>query len=276
MGPSKSNNGWNATDEKKMAPYVSQKGMIGVKKMNEPPLTSIIILTFNELRFTKLCLEFIRRYTSEPYELIVVDNASTDGTVGYLQDQKDIKLIINNQNRGFAKGCNQGIKIASGDYVLLLNNDTAVSPGWLGNMINCLESDESIGIVGPRSNCAKPPQLLKVDYKNMDEMLNFSTQFNMVRDPGKWFELEMAVGFCMLIKRKVIDEVGLLDESFGIGFFEDDDYSRRTKEKGFKIICAGDTFVHHFGSASFIGNKINYKWLIRNNWVKFNTKWKKR
>ncbi|MHB9093104.1 MAG: glycosyltransferase family 2 protein [Eubacteriales bacterium] len=244
--------------------------------MNTPRLTSIIILTFNELRFTKVCLEYIRRYTSEPYELVVVDNASTDGTVEYLRGQKDIKLVINDKNNGFAKGCNQGIEIAAGDYILLLNNDTAVSPGWLGNMIVCLESDQSIGIVGPRSNYVKEPQRLKVEYTTMDQIVSFSTQFNKVSDPSKWFELEMAVGFCMLIKRKVIDVVGLLDEQFGKGFFEDDDYCRRAKEKGFKIMCAGDTFVHHFGSASFIGNKIDYNRLERENWIKYNAKWHKR
>ena len=239
-------------------------------------LTSIIVLTFNELRFTQVCLEYIRRYTPEPYELIVVDNASTDGTVEYLVSQKDIKLTLNAKNNGFAKGCNQGIRIASGDYILLLNNDTAVSPRWLENMIACLESDSSIGIVGPRSNYAKPPQLLKVEYTNMEEVLNFSTQFNSAGDPSKWFELEMAVGFCMLMKRDVINQVGLLDERFGIGFFEDDDYCRRAREKGFRILCAGDTFVHHFGSASFHGNKIDYNSLVQKNWQKYNAKWYKR
>ncbi len=241
--------------------------------MKKPRLTSIIILTFNQLRFTEVCIEHIRRYTPEPYELIIIDNASTDGTVNYLQDQQDIKLVINDQNKGFAKGCNQGIEIAAGDYILLLNNDTAVSPGWLGNMITCLESDNSIGIVGPRSNYVKQPQRLKVEYSNMEEMLSFSTQFNKTSDPSKWFELAMAVGFCMLIKKQVINEVGLLDERFGIGFFEDDDYCRRAREKGFRIMCAGDTFVHHFGSASFIGNKIDYNRLVRKNWQKYQAKW---
>ncbi len=243
--------------------------------MNGSKLTSIIILTFNELRFTQVCLEYIRRYTPESYELIVVDNASTDGTVEYLRDQRDIKLVLNAKNNGFARGCNQGIEIASGDYILLLNNDTAVSPGWLKNMITCLESNESIGIVGPRSNYVKAPQILKVEYKNMEEILSFSTQFNSASDPSKWFELEMAVGFCMLIKKQVINEVGLLDERFGIGFFEDDDYCRRAREKGFRIVCAGDTFVHHFGSASFIGNQIDYNRLVRKNWQKYLAKWKK-
>lgn len=243
--------------------------------MNESGVTSIIILTFNELRFTEVCLEYIRRHTPEPYELIIVDNASTDGTVEYLQGQRDIKLVLNDKNNGFAKGCNQGIEIASGDYILLLNNDTVSSPGWLRNMITCLKSNKSIGIVGPRSNYVKAPQRVSVEYTTMEEMLSFSTQFNKAGDPSKWFELEMAVGFCMLIKKEVIDAVGLLDERFGIGFFEDDDYCRRARRKGYKIMCAGDTFIHHFGSASFIGNKVDYNRLVHENWIKYNAKWHK-
>lgn len=237
-------------------------------------LTSIVILTYNELEYTRWCLASIRYYTSEPYELIVVDNGSTDGTVEFLRSQQDIRFIHNRENKGFAKGCNQGISQAAGDYVLLLNNDTAVASGWLRNMINCLESNPATGIVGPRSNFVKGPQSLPVEYKNMDEMFAFSSRFNEKPDPAKWFELEMAVGFCMLIRRHVIDVVGLLDERFGIGCFEDDDYCRRAKLKGFKIMCAGDTFVHHFGSRSFIGNNIDRDRLVRENWQKYLTKWK--
>lgn len=237
-------------------------------------LTSIVIPTFNQLEYTRWCVASIRFFTTEPYELIVVDNGSSDGTREYLQTQKDIRPILNEMNGGFAKACNQGIRQAAGDFVLLLNNDTAVAAGWLRNMINCLESNPAIGIVGPRTNFAKGPQSLQVDYANMDEMFAFSCQFNAKPDPSKWFELEMAVGFCMLVKRQVIESVGLLDERFGIGFFEDDDYCRRVRLKEFRIMCAGDTFVHHFGSRSFIGNKIDRDRLVQENWRKYAAKWK--
>ena len=98
-------------------------------------LTSIIIPTYNQLEYTRWCLDSIRYYTGEPYELIVVDNGSTDGTVEYLWSQEDIRFIHNRENKGFAGGCNQGISHSAGDYVLLLNNDTVVASGWLGNMI---------------------------------------------------------------------------------------------------------------------------------------------
>ena len=96
-------------------------------------LTSIIIVTFNELDYTRQCVESIRRLTDEPYELIFVDNASTDGTVQYLECQPDAKVIRNSDNRGFPAAVNQGIAAASGSQVLLLNNDTIVTTGGCGD-----------------------------------------------------------------------------------------------------------------------------------------------
>ncbi len=106
--------------------------------------TSIIILTYNNLSLTKGCIESIFKYTEkDSYEIIVVDNASTDDTVAYLKEQKDIKTIFNSENVGFPKGCNMGIQLASKDNdILLLNNDTIVTTNWLKNLKICLESDE--------------------------------------------------------------------------------------------------------------------------------------
>jgi len=247
----------------------------GVKVMVKQPVVSIIIPTFNQLGYTKLCLTGIRRFTPEPYELIVVDNSSTDGTIDYLMSQKDIIPIINKENKGFSKACNQGIKAAAGKHLLLLNNDTIVGPNWLRNLIRCLESDSSTGIVGPRSNFAQQPQYLKVNYRSLGEMLEFSKQFNSRPDPAKWFELNLAVGFCMLIRWPVIEKAGLLDERFGIGNFEDNDFCNRAKAAGFKIMCAGDTFVHHFGNRTFIGNNMDYNRIFQENRQKYHAKWGK-
>jgi cellulose synthase/poly-beta-1,6-N-acetylglucosamine synthase-like glycosyltransferase len=97
--------------------------------------TSIIILTHNQLSFTEMCLHSLRLFTPEPNQLIVVDNHSTDGTVDFLRRQADVQLIENATNRGFPAGCNQAIRIATGDQILLLNNDTIVTPGWLGRLL---------------------------------------------------------------------------------------------------------------------------------------------
>ena len=94
-------------------------------------MTSIVILTFNKISYTKKCIESIRKYTSKgSYEIIVVDNASTDGTISWLKEQSDIITIFNKDNLGFPKGCNQGIEIAQGSEVLLLNNDVFASTAF--------------------------------------------------------------------------------------------------------------------------------------------------
>ena len=109
--------------------------------------TSIIILTYNNLPLTKACLESIYHYTEkDTYEIIVVDNNSSDDTRTWLLEQTSLKLILNTENKGFPKGCNQGIQIANQENdILLLNNDTIVTENWLKNLKKCLDSNPKIG-----------------------------------------------------------------------------------------------------------------------------------
>lgn len=235
-------------------------------------LTSIVILAWNQLFYTKMCIESIQQYTDSPYELILVDNGSTDGTGEYFGSIPGAVVIKNPVNRGFAAGCNQGMRAARGDYILLLNNDTVVSHNWLSNLINCLESSPEIGIVGPVSNYVSGVQLIPTAYQSLEEMHQFAKEFNRP-DPSRWFDTERLVGFCMLIRRSVVDRIGLLDEDFGIGNFEDDDYCLRARQAGFRLVCAGDTFVHHFGNKTFAGNKVDLDSLLAENRIKFCQKW---
>ncbi len=235
--------------------------------------TSIIILTHNKLDYTKLCIESIRLYTNpDCYELIVVDNASTDGTKDWLLIQSDIITILNETNVGFPKGCNQGINIASGDSILLLNNDTIATPNWLNNMVTCLYSSELIGAVGPVTNNCGYYQRINTTYSTVEEMQQFAKDFNKL-DQAKWEYSLKLIGFCMLIKREVCEKVGILDERFTPGNFEDDDYSFRIWSAGFKLIICRDTFIHHFGSISFRENSKSFMELLNSNEKKFEEKW---
>lgn len=182
--------------------------------------TSIIILTYNQLDYTKKCIESIRQYTKDNiYEVIVVDNNSTDDTVEWLKKQKDIKIVQNNKNLGFPKGCNQGILAARKDYdIMLLNNDIVVTYNWLTNLKKSLYGSDDIGAVGPITNKAVYYQSIKVDYKELDEMQAFAKKFN-IWDTQKHEQRIRLIGFCMLIKRQVLDKVGLLDERFTPGNF---------------------------------------------------------
>ncbi|MBL8025067.1 MAG: glycosyltransferase, partial [Fibrobacteres bacterium] len=241
---------------------------------------SIVILTFNQREYTEKCLESIRANTPQgSYEIIIVDNASKDGTAEWLKSEKAAgkihQLILNSDNRGVSGGWNQGMRVATGDYVLIFNNDTIVPVNWLNNMLRCAESRPDIGMVGPMSNSISGLQCEKVcGYTSMHEFREFSEKY-MAEQSGNWWELFRIVGFCMLIKRKVVAEVGEFDERFGKGNFEDDDYCIRVRRAGYKIMVAGDSFIHHFGGVSFGQAGIDWQEQMRKNQILFREKWDK-
>ncbi|MGG3738364.1 glycosyltransferase [Aeribacillus pallidus] len=235
--------------------------------------TSIIILTHNQLDYTKQCIESITKYTKEgSYEIIIVDNHSTDGTVEWLKQQNNIKVIFNNENLGFPKGCNQGIEMATGENILLLNNDTIVTKNWLDNLLTCLYSSDDIGAVGPVTNSAAYYSTIPVNYTSIDEMHQFAASYN-VPNPDKWEERLKLIGFCMLIKKEAFDKVGLLDERFTPGNFEDDDYSVRLRKAGYRLLLCKDTFIHHYGSISWKKDVNTYSRVLTENEKKFKEKW---
>ena len=236
-------------------------------------MTSIVILTFNKISYTKKCIESIRKYTSKgSYEIIVVDNASTDGTISWLKEQSDIITIFNKDNLGFPKGCNQGIEIAQGSEILLLNNDVIVTPKWLEQMLEALYSSEKVGAVGPVTNYA-PGQEITVTYQNEAEMVSFASEVTE-KFKNKWSQKTKLIGFCLLFKKSVLDEVGLLDELFTPGNYEDYDISFRLLLAGYKLLLCHNVFIHHFGSISFGTDNRKFDDLLRENKLKFLEKWK--
>ncbi len=240
-------------------------------------LTSIIILTFNEIKYTKKCFESIKTYTPESHEIIFVDNGSTDGTVKWLRqlvnENKNIKLIENKTNLGFAKGCNQGINMASGEYILLLNNDVVVTKGWLSGMLDCIKREESIGIVGPMTNNISGIQRV-IDYENinLENLFDYAESF-MEKNKYRRIPVRRVAGFCMLFKYELVKDIGMLDESFGSGNYEDDDFCLRAILSGYRNYIAGDVFIYHYGSRSFKGNGIDYRKAIEKNQKIFKKKW---
>ena len=240
-------------------------------------MTSIIILTFNELKYTKECIESIRKHTPEQHQIILIDNGSTDGTVKWLRqiaaDNKNYKVIENSENLGFAKGCNQGISEANGEYILLLNNDVVVTEGWLNGLLECLSSSADTGIVGPMTNSISGPQkVADIGYKSIEGLDSFAKSFRE-RFRHRHIFMRRIVGFCMLFKHELAGRIGYLDETFGTGNFEDDDYCLRAALAGFRNMVAGDVFIHHYGSKSFIGNRINYASAMSGNRKLFDEKW---
>ena len=217
---------------------------------------SIIILAYNQLENgTKPCIESVCKYTNpEDFELIVVDNNSSDNTAEYLkelkQEKQNVKIVLNITNRGYAGGNNDGIKLATGDYIILLNNDTLVTPSWLENLLKYFEQEDKIGLCGPVTNNASSVQCLNFDNISPDNYFEQSNSYTEKRI-GSYFETNKLTFFCVAIKKELLQTVGLLDENYGRGYFEDDDFCRRAQNKGYKLICVEDSFVYHQGCLSF-------------------------
>jgi len=273
------------TDSNRIRPYnKKQKCTEGYSTQRKTlkPVTSIIILACNQLDYTRKCIQSIINNTLANFELIIVDNASTDGTIQYLQSlsntpilENRLKVIRNSKNMGFAAGNNQGIAAASGDYILLMNNDVVVTPCWLERLINCAKRNLKIGIVGPCSSYVSGTQLVKdvtYDLITLDGLSEFSNKF-ADEHADQVQQILRVVGFCMLIKRAVIDKIGGMDDRYGLGNFEDDDFSLRATIAGFQSWIARDCFIHHFGHRTFIGEKVDLSKSLHKNWDVFKDKW---
>ncbi|MGY2258331.1 glycosyltransferase [Pseudomonas sp. SDO55104_S430] len=242
------------------------------------PRVSVIVVTYNNIELTKACLASLDANTNhENLEIIVVDNASVDGTPTLLNEWvtegKNRRIILNEDNRGFAAGNNQGLAIADGKYLVLLNNDTFVTPGWIRTLYRHLERNKSIGIIGPVTNNIGNEAKIQISYQNMNEMLVEAAKYTHSHI-GKLQNIQTAAFFCVMFSREVYEAVGPLDEAFGRGFFEDDDYCRRVEQLGRTICCAEDVFIHHHLSASF--NKLrsaDRQALFEQNKATYEAKW---
>jgi GT2 family glycosyltransferase len=241
------------------------------------PVASVVVVAFDGLVFTRLCLESVLAHTRGEYEVIVVDNASSDDTPDYLRHLAErnprVRIISNERNVGFAAANNQGLDAAKGEVLVLLNNDTVVAPGWLERLA-ARSADARVGAVGPVTNRSNTESQIETSYRSYGEMLEFAEARAREHD-GQVREVGMLTMFCVALRRDVLDRVGLLDTRFGIGTLEDDDYAMRLRAAGYRLVCAEDVFVHHFGEASF-GKLVatgEYQRLLEENKARFEEKW---
>ena len=217
-------------------------------------MVSIIILVYNQLQYTKACLKSLFETTSQvktPYEVIVIDNGSTDGTKEYLQGLEQsgqIKVIYNQDNKGFPAANNQGAAIAKGEYLCLLNNDTLLTKDWLEHLLRCMKTDPTLAAVGPYTSHSSGCQQVhpQPPYRGEEELQKYAEKFSAEEK-----YVDFLVFFCCLIKRKVWDELGGLDVDFGRGNYEDNLFCYRLLEKGYKMKVAGNAFIHHYAGTTF-------------------------
>lgn len=210
------------------------------------PTTSIVITNYNGGSLLGDCVESIRRH-SQDYQIIIVDNRSIDNSISSVRPDADLFLIRLPQNLGFARATNLGIRACVGQYIVLLNSDTVVTPRWLDKLIETAESAPSIGIVTPK--------LLRPGSSIIDSTGHlFQYQTATCRDRGQGqmdlgqfdslTELVSSSFPCALMKREMIDAVGLLDEKMFF-YFEDVDYCLRARLSGWRVVFCPQSIVYH-------------------------------
>jgi GT2 family glycosyltransferase/tetratricopeptide (TPR) repeat protein len=213
---------------------------------------SVIVVSFNTIEDTARCVDSVFRNT-ENFELIVVDNGSTDGSVGYLRElaarHKNVKLIENPDNRNFGPANNQGVELAEGERIVFLNSDTIVTAKWIEMLDICMRHDEKIAIVGPcGSNSAGRQMVGDIrNGRNFDEAALEWTRANA----GKYQEAGLVFGWCMFVSREFLEgEEYAFDPQF-VNAFEDNDLCMRARTKGLRIFIDFGTYIYHIGQRSF-------------------------
>ncbi|HVS38638.1 MAG TPA: glycosyltransferase [Gemmataceae bacterium] len=241
-------------------------------------LASIIILCCNQVEYTRLCLDSVTARTRPPYELVVIDNGSTDATPAYLEELRSrpgparVEVVRNDENRGFPAGCNQGLTKAQGRWVVFLNNDTAAPAGWLEGLIARAVQDPLVGMVGAVTNFSREPQQVVVDYKDISGLEAFAERRRR-EHAGRTLGVDRLTGFCLLARRDVLDEIGGFDERYGLGFFDDDDLSVKALRAGRRLVVALDVFIHHFGGRTFSALGVDSPRQLEENLARFRDKW---
>lgn len=217
-----------------------------IMKKNNYPKVSIIILNWNGLKDTIDALESLKKTTYPNYEVVLVDNGSEGNDADILEERYShyIKLIRNKKNLGVSRGINiatkQIFKEGESDYILLLNNDIKIiQEDWLDKFVKIGESEENIGIIGctllfPSGKFQKGGEIFKKPSNYTNKTKNI-------------IEVDLVCGACSMIKKKVVDKIGLLDENFSPAYYEESDYYLRAKKAGFKVIYAPEIKIIHRG-----------------------------
>lgn len=226
--------------------------------MPRPP-ASIVILAWNEWRATRACLDSLRPTLDPRDQVIVVDNGSVDHTPKGLKWYPWVQVVTNEQNLGFAGGCNSGAAIAGHEAIVFLNNDTLLVGRWLDALLEAFV-DPQVAAAGSRSNSVSGQQLVVepgCDTDRLPEIRRFEREWRQ-RHAGQFSDVSRLVGFCLAVRRDAFEAIGGFDEGFGIGGFEDDDLCTRLIGAGHRLVISHASFVHHDGHRTFDANGVDW------------------
>jgi len=227
--------------------------MCGKTANNNHPLVSIIVLNWNGMAYLEKCLQSLMSITYPNYEVIVVDNGSSDGSPDMVKkDFKNVTLIANKRNLGFAKGNNVGIEASKGNLIVLLNNDVVVDPTWLSELVKATVDSPKIGMTSGIVLQSKPSDVVWSSGKRIDVFtgitwrIGYGEKFKQIE---KVEDIDYFSGCALLVKKQIILKIGLLDEGY---FFygEDADWNFCARRAGFDCEFAPLAIVWHEGSAT--------------------------
>jgi len=207
------------------------------------PRCDLVLLSWNHLEDTQACLESLFRTTDVPCRLLIVDNGSEPPVRAYLSGVRpagsivEVVLLQNETNEGFPRGMNRGLRASRAPYVCLLNNDLLFTSRWLSRLLEVAEAEDDIGVLNPQSSTfgARPARGQPLE--------RYAASLDAQR--GLYVEVGVGIGFCLLIKRKVLDRVGFLSEEVERIFFEDEDFCMRAKQAGCRCVVASAAYVYH-------------------------------
>ncbi len=207
------------------------------------PVCDLVLLSWNHLEETRACLASLFETVDVPSRLFIVDNGSEPPVRASLAAVRpqgaigEVTLLQNDVNEGFPRGMNRGIRVSTAPFTCLLNNDLRFTSGWLRELAEVARANPQVGVVNPTSNTFgnRPPRGVSLEA--------YATLLRARR--GAYTEVGMGIGFCLLIKREVLERIGGLSEEVERIFFEDEDFSRRAQQAGFQCVVAEAAYVHH-------------------------------
>lgn len=256
--------------------------------MNQHIDASIIVISYNKLPYTRLCLESLLESRPRPTQIVVVDNGSQDGTVGYLEDEfpglldeagVNFLLLCNTRNMGAPTARNQALEVVKGQYIAFMDNDAAVrSRGWLQILRDTLEQKDDIGIAGPKLVFPFAPYNIefagaaispngRAQYRGRGQPID-APQFNQPE------EVQCLISACWLMKRAIYEQIGGLDEIFNPAQYEDLDFCYRAREAGWRVWYQPAAEMYHYENVTLDGSPdLNFRYITIKNGLEFKRRW---